>query len=85
MDKLRAFNLGSDLLLKQIYSDLEIGIHTVNHEDGDFGIILSHRDERYERGSEHLAIYTFHSDEEIMRTFEYMKQVIAGEVLITDE
>lgn len=85
MDKTKLANLASDLILRQIHSDLKISIQTVTHENGDFGIILGHRDDRYEYGSEHLAFYTFHNDAEIIRTFEHMKDVIAGERLITDE
>ncbi|MES5812486.1 hypothetical protein ACNF46_003355 [Mammaliicoccus sciuri] len=85
MDKSRLANLASDLIIKQIYSDSEVDVMTKIFDDGQFGIIIVHFDDRYDYHNKSLTIYEWHSDAHIMRTFEYMKQVIAGEVLITDE
>ena len=85
MDKLRLVNMASDLMLKQVYSDLEIDVLLKNLEDGSFGIILTHLDDRYEYGNNALRIYDWQSESKIMKTFEYMKEVIAGERLITNE
>ncbi|WP_239700248.1 hypothetical protein [Mammaliicoccus sp. D-M17] len=85
MDKSRLANLASDLIIKQIYSDLEVDVMTKIFDDGQFGIIVAHFDDRYDYHNKSLTIYERHSDAHIMRTFEYMKDVIAGERLITDE
>ncbi|WP_239700318.1 hypothetical protein [Mammaliicoccus sp. D-M17] len=85
MDKSRLANLASYLIIKQIYSDSEIDVMTKVFDDGQFGIIVVHFDDRYDYHNKSLTIYEWHSDAHIMRTFEYMKDVIAGERLVTDE
>lgn len=85
MDKSRLANLASDLIIKQIYSDSEVDVMTKIFDDGQFGIIIVHFDDRYDSHNKSLTIYEWHSDAHIMRTFEYMKDVIAGERLITNE
>lgn len=85
MDKTRLVNLATDLIIKQIYSDLECHISTWLFDDDTFSIQLTHLDDRYEHGNETLRIYEWQSDEQILSTFEQMKDVIAGERLITNE
>lgn len=85
MDKTRLANLASDLIIKQIYSDSEVDVMTKNFHDGQFGIIVLHFDDRYDYHNKSLTIYEWQDDEEIMSTFEQMKDVIAGERLIENE
>ncbi|MCQ9304967.1 hypothetical protein [Mammaliicoccus sciuri] len=85
MDKTRLVNLANDLMIKQIYSGLECSIGTWLFDDGTFSIQLTHLDDRYEYNNETLRIYEWQSDEQILSTFEQMKDVIAGERLITNE
>ncbi|MBF9298763.1 hypothetical protein [Mammaliicoccus sciuri] len=85
MDKTRLVNLATDLMIKQIYSGLECSIETLLFDDGTFSIQLTHLDDRYEYNNETLRIYEWQSDEQILSTFEQMKDVIAGERLIENE
>lgn len=85
MDKTRLVNLATDLIIKQIYSDLECHISTWLFDDDTFSIQLTHLDDRYEHGNETLRIYEWQSDEQILSTFEQMKGVLDDERLITNE
>ncbi len=85
MDKTRLVNLATDLIIKQIYSDLECHISTWLFDDDTFSIQLTHSDDRYEHGNETLRIYEWQSDEQILSTFEQMKGVLDDERLITNE
>lgn len=85
MDKSRLANLASDLIIKQIYSDSEVDVMTKNFHDGQFGIIVVHFDDRYKYHNKSLTIFEWQDDEEIMSTFEQMKDVIVGERLIENE
>lgn len=85
MDKTRLVNLASDLLIKVAHSDLEINLEFRNYDGGELGFNIVHFDDRYESGCEYLMIYHWLNEEEIMARFEQMKEVIAGERLITNE
>ncbi|WP_436895111.1 hypothetical protein [Mammaliicoccus sciuri] len=85
MDKTRLVNLANELLIKQIYSGLECHISTWLFDGETYSIQLNHSDNRYEHGNETLRIYEWQDDEQIISTFEQMKEVIAGERLIENE
>ncbi|MCJ1774653.1 hypothetical protein [Mammaliicoccus sciuri] len=85
MDKTRLVNLASDLLIKIAHSDLEIKLEFRNYDGGELGFNLIHFDDRYEDRVNTLFIYQWQKDDEIMNLFEQMKDVIAGERLITHE
>lgn len=85
MDKTRLVNLASDLLIKIAHSDLEINLEFRNYDGGELGFNLVHFDDRYEDRCDTLHIYQWQKDDEVMKLFEQMKDVIAGERLITNE
>ena len=85
MDKTRLVNMATDLLIKQIYSDLECSVSNWLFDDGTYSVQLTHFDDRYPNGNKTLRIYEWESDEQILSTFEKMKDVITGERLITNE
>ena len=85
MDRTRLVNLASDLIIKQIYSGLECSVSNWLFDDGTYSVQLTHFDDRYTNGNRTLRIYQWQSDEQILSTFEQMKDVIAGERLITNE
>ena len=85
MDITRLVNLASDLIIKQIYSGLECSVSNWLFDDGTYSVQLTHFDDRYPNGNRTLRIYQWQSDEQILSTFEQMKDVIAGETLITNE
>lgn len=85
MDKTRLINLASDLLIKIAHSDLEIKLEFRNYDGGELGFNLIHFDDRYEDRVNTLFIYQWQKDDEIMTLFEQMKDVVAGERLITHE
>ena len=85
MDTTRLVNLASDLIIKQIYSGLECSVSNWLFDDGTYSVQLTHFDDRYPDGNRTLRIYQWQSDEQILSTFEQMKDVIAGERLITNE
>lgn len=85
MNRTRLVNLATDLIIKQIYSDLECHISTWLFDDDTFSIQLTHYDSRYENGNRTLRIYEWQDDEDIISKFEQMKDVIAGERLIENE
>ena len=85
MDKTRLVNMATDLLIKQIYSDLECSVSNWLFDDGTYSVQLRHFDDRYPNGNKTLRIYEWESDEQILSTFEKMKDVITGERLITNE
>lgn len=85
MDKTRLVNLASDLLIKVAHSDLEIKLEFRNYDGRELGFNLVHFDDRYEDRCDTLHIYQWQKDNEVMNLFEQMKDVIAGERLITNE
>lgn len=85
MDKTRLVNMATDLMIKQIYSGLECSVSNWLFDDGTYSVQLRHFDDRYPHGNRTLRIYQWQSDEEILSTFEQMKDVIAGERLIEYE
>ena len=85
MDKTRLVNLANDLIIKQIYSGLECSVSNWLFDDGTYSVQLTHFDDRYPNGNRTLRIYEWESDEQILSTFEKMKDVITGERLITNE
>lgn len=85
MDKTRLVNLATDLLVKQIYSGMRCLISTRVTKYEKYSIELTHFDSRYKNGNRSLHIFEWEDDEEIMSTFEQMKDVIAGERLIEYE
>ncbi|WP_204206106.1 hypothetical protein [Mammaliicoccus sciuri] len=85
MDKTRLVNLATDLMIKQIYSGMRCLISTRVTKYEKYSIELTHFDSRYEKGNRSLHIFEWQDDEEIMSTFEQMKDVIAGERLIENE
>ena len=85
MDRTRLVNLANDLIIKQIYSGLECSVSNWLFDDGTYSVQLTHFDDRYPNGNRTLRIYQWQSDEQILSTFEQMKDVIAGERLIPDE
>lgn len=85
MDRTRLVNLASELIIKQIYSDLECHISTWLFDDDTFSIQLTHHDSRYDRGNKTLRIYEWQSDEQILSTFKQMESVLDDERLIENE
>ena len=85
MDRTRLVNLATDLIIKQIYSDLECSVSNWLFDDGTYSVQLTHFDDRYPNGNRTLRIFQWQSDEQILSTFEQMKDVITGERLIPDE
>lgn len=85
MDKTRLVNLASDLIIKIAHSDLEIKLEFRNYDGGELGFNLIHFDDRYEDRCDTLHIYQWQKDDVVMNLFEQMKDVIAGERLITNE
>lgn len=82
MDKTRLVNMATDLLIKQIYSDLECSVSNWLFDDGTYSVQLTHFDDRYPNGNKTLRIYEWESDAEILSTFEKMKGVLDDERLI---
>ena len=85
MDKLRLVNMASDLILKQAFSDVTTSIGTYNYDDGGMGLFFTHYDDRYLKGNKTMYIFNFYSEEKSISRLDEMREVMAGERLITDE
>ena len=85
MDKLRLVNMASDLILKQAFSDVTTSIDTYNYDAGGMGLFLTHYDDRYPKGNKTMYIFDLYSEEKSVSRLNEMKEVLAGERLITDE
>lgn len=85
MNKHRLLNMSYDLNIKLAYSDIEGHIMFKQFDDETLGIAFTHFSDYYEKGYGSIHIYDWHPLEVAKQSFEAIKEVIAGERLVTDE
>jgi hypothetical protein len=85
MNKQRLLNMSYDLNIKLAYSDIEGHITFKQFDDETLGIAFTHFSDYYEKGCGSIHIYGWHELEDAKQSFEAIKEVIAGERLVTDE
>lgn len=85
MYKQRLLNMSYDLNIKLAYSDIEAHVVFKNFDDETLGIAFTHFSDYYEKGYDSIHIYDWHKLEDAKQSFEAIKEVMAGERLVTDE
>lgn len=85
MNKQRLLNMSYDLNIKLAYSDIEAHVIFKHFDEGTLGIAFTHFSDYYEKGYGSIRIYDWHELEDAKQSFEAIKEVIAGERLVTDE
>lgn len=85
MNKHRLLNMSYDLNIKLAYSDIEGHVMFKQFDDETLGIAFTHFSDYYEKGYGSIHIYGWHELEDAKQAFETIKEVIAGERLVTDE
>ena len=85
MNKHRLLNILTDLNIKLAHSDIEARILFNKFDDGQLGIAFTHFSDYYEDDARSLHIFEHHDKETALNTFNHIKEVLAGERLVTDE
>lgn len=85
MNQHRLLNMSYDLNIKLAYSHIEGHVTFKQFDDATLGIAFTHFSDYYEKGYASIHIYDWHKQEEAKEALKAMKEVMAGERLITDE
>ena len=85
MNKQRLLNMSYDLNIKLAYSDIEAHVMFKQFDEGTLGIAFTHFSDYYEKGYGSIHIYDWHEIEDAKHSFKAIKEVMAGERLVTDE
>jgi hypothetical protein len=85
MNTHRLLNMSHDLNIKLAYSHIEGHVTFKQFDDATLGIAFTHFSDYYEKGYGSIHIYNWHDLENAKQSFETIKEVMAGERLITDE
>lgn len=85
MYKHRLLNIATDLNIKLAHSDIEGHVMFKQFDDGELGVCFTHFSDYYRGGWKSLHIFDHHTVVEALEIFNDIKQVMAGERLVTDE